>query len=171
MKSFPILNTEKLILRQLADGDAVEVFALRSDAQINKYLDRQPCHTLEDAIKFIGKIKSNNQPYWAITQKGNEKLVGTISLFNLIEEQRTCEIGYELLTEFQGKGIMRAAATTVIDYAIHTLGLKTVDAYTHKDNQSSANLLRKLDFKCISSVEQQNADLILFRLNSRKIDQ
>ena len=171
MKTFPTFTTERLTLRQLLDNDVQEIFLLRSDTLINKYLDRQPSKTLEDALEFIEKIKSNSLSYWAIAQKGNEKLVGTICLFDVSEELKKCEIGYELLTEYQGKGIMREAAKKIIEYSIQTLGLKTIDAYTHKDNQSSTNLLKELKFMSTPTVGEKSSNLILFRLNiSSKIN-
>ena len=166
LKTFPVLTTERLMLRQLSHSDVQEIFLLRSDILINKYLDRPPCKTLEDALEFIEKIKNNSLSYWAIEQKGNEKLVGTICLFDVSEELKKCEIGYELLTEYQGKGIMREAANKIIEYSNQTLGLKTIDAYTHKDNQSSINLLRELKFKTTDYVDERDSNLILFRRNS-----
>lgn len=166
LKTFPVLTTERLTLRQLAASDVQEIFILRSDTLINKYLGRQQSEALEDASEFIEKIKNNSLSYWAITQKDNDRLVGTICLFDISEELKKCEIGYELLTEHQGKGIMREAAKKILQYAIQKLGLKTIDAYTHKDNQSSNNLLKELNFKRTDSVDDTNSDLILFRLNS-----
>ena len=165
LKTFPILTTERLTLRQLSDSDVHEIFLLRSDTLINKYLERQPSKTLQDALEFIDKIKKNSLSYWAIAQKGNKKLVGTICLFDLSEELKKCEIGYELLTEYQGKGIMREAAKKIIEYSIQALGVKTIDAYTHKDNQSSTNLLKELKFMSTDSVDEKDSNLILFRLN------
>ena len=54
---FPTLTNERLILRQLSINDQQDVFSLRSDAEINKYLDREPSKNIEDALTFIGKIK------------------------------------------------------------------------------------------------------------------
>ena len=164
-RTFPILTTERLTLRQLSDNDVQEIFILRSDALINKYLDRNPSKTLEDALEFIKKIKNNSLSYWAIQQKGNKKLVGTICLFDISAELKKCEIGYELLTEYQGKGIMRETVKKIIEYSTQTLGLNTIDAYTHKDNQSSTNLLKELKFKSTDRIDETNSNLILFRLN------
>src|SRR5689334_18436681 len=83
---FPVLKTERLILRQLSIRDENEIFALRSDKQVNKYIDRTPSRTMEDARKFIDKIgevvRQNEGIYWAITFHQKDKLVGTICLFN-----------------------------------------------------------------------------------------
>lgn len=55
----PILTTERLTLRQLSIDDQQDIFALRSDPKINKFLDRQLCRTNEDAINFINRVNDN----------------------------------------------------------------------------------------------------------------
>src|SRR6185437_15822575 len=123
---FPTLATERLILRQLFESDVEEIFLLRSDPIINKYLDRQPSKTLEDSLAFIKNIRNNEVLYWAITLASREKLIGTICLFDISEELKKAEIGYELLSDYQGQGIMSEATKKIIDYAYHALGLKTI---------------------------------------------
>jgi ribosomal-protein-alanine N-acetyltransferase len=59
---------------------------------------------------------------------------------------------------------MIEAAKKIIEYASKTLGLKMIDAITHKDNQSSTTLLLKLDFKQLKKSNEENPNLILFRL-------
>ncbi len=54
--SFPILTTERLTLRQLVIADEQEIFTLRSDGEINKYLDRQVSNTVDDARNFIIRL-------------------------------------------------------------------------------------------------------------------
>ena len=166
LNTFPLLTTESLRLRQLLSTDAEEIFLLRSDTSVNQYLERQPTKTLEEAMEFIKKIKDNAYLYWAIGQKTNDKLIGTICLFDVSEELKKCEIGFELLTDQQGKGIMREAAMRIIEYAFQILELKTIEAYTHKDNCGSIKLLQKLKFISKDSNIDANSNLILFQLQS-----
>jgi ribosomal-protein-alanine N-acetyltransferase len=165
---FPTLTTERLTLRQLSEIDKQEIFDLRSDIHINKYLDRQPSKSLEDAINFINKIndhiKNGNAMYWAITITGNKNIVGTICLFNFSDEDDKGEIGYELLTKYQGQGIMKEAAEKIIEYGVQTIGLKKMEAFSHKDNQSSTKLLDKFNFKKSDDPDQENKDLFVFSL-------
>jgi ribosomal-protein-alanine N-acetyltransferase len=166
-KTFPILTTERLTLRQLSKSDSGEILQLRSNPEINKFLDRKPSKTLEDALSFIKSIIENESDellYWAIAKTGKEKLIGTICLFEFLNDPKKCEIGYELLTEYQGQGIMIEAAKKIIEYASKTLEIKMIDAITHKDNQSSNGLLLKLDFKQLENINKENPNLILFRL-------
>lgn len=169
---FPDLNTERLTLRQLSVNDQQDIFALRSDPEINRYLDRQPDQTIEDSLNFINKVTDNirnkNSLYWVITLKETGVLVGTICLFNFSSEKKSCEIGYELLTRFQGQGIMKEAIATVIDYAFQTLKFQYIVAYTHHENLSSGKLLTKFNFIRSSEVDEDNADLNVFTLTNLK---
>jgi len=165
---FPILTTERLTLRQLSIDDQLSIFALRSDKEINKYLDRQASRTIEDAVNFINNIndniKKNNSIYWVITLTKTKTFVGTICLFDFSDEKSSCEIGYELLTKFQGQGIMKEAAEKVIDYAFQTLKFQKIVACTHNDNQNSTKLLTKCNFIKSIEADKENLDFSTFSL-------
>ena len=170
---FPILTTERLTLRQLTRNDEQEIFILRSDSEINKYLDRQLSNTVEDARNFINKvnenINKNDSLYWAITLSDKDKLIGTICLFGFSDDNYKCEIGYELLTNFQGQGIMREAVEKVIDFALNNIKVKRIEASLHRDNQSSVKLLEKFSFRNSNEPDKTNSELICFHLtNSRE---
>jgi [ribosomal protein S5]-alanine N-acetyltransferase len=167
---FPILTTERLTLRQLSTDDQQNIFALRSDPEINKYLGREPSKTIEDAINFISKvnenIQKNNSIYWVITLTNTKTFVGTICLFDFINEKDSCEIGYELMTKFQGQGIMKEATEKVIVYAFQTLEYQKIVALTHNGNQNSTKLLAKFNFLKSIEIDKENPDLNIFTLTN-----
>ena len=162
---FPVLKTERLTLRQLSVNDDKEIFALRSDKQVNKYLDREPSHTIEDARKFIDKIaevvRQNQGIYWAITLTNNDNLIGTICLFNFSNENNQAEIGYELLPAFQGQGIMQEATSKVIAFGFDVIGLKAIEAYTHLENKNSSKLLEKFNFRKQENMDSNSNDMFV----------
>lgn len=165
---FPVLTSDRLTLRQLSIHDQQDIFALRSDPEINKFLDRQPAKTIEDALDFINKItdniKDNNAIYWVVTLTETKVFVGTIGLFNFSKEKNCCEIGYELLTKFQGQGIMTEAIQLVIDYVFQTLNFRSITAFTHHGNQHSARLLTRFKFIKSSEPDKENPELDIFTL-------
>ena len=165
-KPFPVLKTERLTLRQLLSSDANEIFALRSDPNVNKYLDREPGKSMDDAKTFIQiineNIQRNDSIYWAITLSNKDKLIGTICLFNFLDDNKLAEIGYELLPGYQGLGIMQEATSKVIDFGIQHIGLNSIKAYTHSENQRSTRLLEKFNFK--KENDPAEGDLMLFQL-------
>ena len=170
LSTFPALTTERLILRQPIERDAQQIFLLRSDTLVNRYLDRQLSGTVEEALSFIRNVnenfKNNSGLYWAISQTKDEKLIGTICLFDFSDELKKCEIGYELLPSYHGQGLMNEALKKVIEYTFQTLGLETIDAFTHKDNQRSAKLLLKLGFEKTAAIDELNPNLVGFRLSN-----
>ena len=148
--SCPQLITDRLLLRQLCDADAHDIQMIRSDEQVNKFLGRTACDSLDDAKKFIAKIEkgiSNKESlYWVITLKGNEKLIGIICLWNFEAGKMKAEMGFELFPAYQGKGIMTEALSEVLSFGFKELKLKTITALTHPGNRPSIKLLQKAGF-------------------------
>jgi [ribosomal protein S5]-alanine N-acetyltransferase len=167
---FPILTTERLTLRQLLINDEEEIFILRSDSEINKYLDRPLSNTMDDARNFINKVNENIHKnislYWAITLSDSNTFVGTICLYGFSNENDNCKIGYELLTNFQGQGIMKEAVEKVIDYAFHTIKVQKMEACLHRDNLRSINLLEKLLFIHSNKPDETTPELICYHLTN-----
>ncbi|MBC8048036.1 MAG: GNAT family N-acetyltransferase [Fimbriimonadaceae bacterium] len=148
---FPIVETERLILRQLQADDAGAIYSLRSDERVNEFIDRPKTTTILQAEKFIDKINTainnNESLYWAIILKEKNVLIGTICLWNISKENYTAEIGYELNPHYQGKGYMQEALSKVIEFGFSIMQLQTIEAYTHAQNNRSAKLLEKNNFK------------------------
>jgi ribosomal-protein-alanine N-acetyltransferase len=167
---FPNLITERLTLRQISINDQQDIFTLRSDPEVNRYLDRQPTKTIEDAINFINKvtdnIKNNNSIYWVITLTKTRAFAGTICVFNFSNEESSCEIGYELMTKFQGQGIMKEAIELVIDYVFRTLKFQNIVAFTHHNNQNSTKILTKFNFIKSLETDKENPDVDIFTLTN-----
>ncbi len=168
---FPILTTKRLTLRQLVTNDEQAIFTLRSDTEVNKFLGRKMANSLDDARQFINTVNENIEKnislYWAITFSGKTELVGTICLFCFSDENDKCEIGYELLTNFQRQGIMQEAVAEVIDYAFNTIGVQKIEAFFHRDNQLSIKLLEKFSFRSSNEPGETDTDLIGYYLKSQ----
>lgn len=148
---FPSLTTPRLILRQLTPADAPAIAVLRSDEQVNRYLSRERCVSLEDAAAFIEKINrgiaQGEWLYWAICWRGQPELLGTICLWQFSADRSTAEIGYELHPRHQGQGVMDEALKRVVAFGIEDLGLAALEAFTHRDNAASAQLLLRNRFE------------------------
>ena len=91
-------------------------------------------------------------------------MVGTSCVFSFSDENNKCEIGYELLTNFQGQGIMQEAVKKVIDYAFNTIKVQKIEAFFHRDNQGSIKLLEKCSFRDSNEPDKAYPDLICYHL-------
>jgi ribosomal-protein-alanine N-acetyltransferase len=149
--SFPVLTTDRMILRELQLTDDKESFLLRADAKVNKYLEGYAHTSIEQTQVFIRKIR-NNKPgndgvYWVMTLKANHQFIGTICLWNVSKEENKAEIGYTLHPDFHGQGYMYEALHKVLDFGFNQMKLSSIEAYTHRENEPSAKLLLKSNFK------------------------
>jgi len=154
---FPTITTQRLVLRQLQDDDVHELFALRTDERVNRFLNRPLPKSLNDVREFIAivnQITHNNEGlYWVITRKNEDKLLGTIGLRNFEPELRQAEIGYELHPDYQGQGFMHEAITHVLAYGFGRLGLQAIKADTDPGNLRSIQILEKHGFLKINGLE------------------
>ncbi|MFV8379643.1 GNAT family N-acetyltransferase [Flavobacterium sp. LB3R33] len=147
---FPNLETERLLLRRVDSNDIKEIFALRSNPETMKYIPRPLVKTDEDALEHIAmidsKIDSNEGINWAITLKDNSKLIGIIGHYRIKPEHYRAEIGYMLLPEYHGKGIVSEAVKEAIKYGFQVMKLHSLEAIIDPDNHASAKVLEKNGF-------------------------
>jgi ribosomal-protein-alanine N-acetyltransferase len=147
---FPVLETERLTLRALNLDDAKAIFGLRTNKDVNEFIDRKKPNNLSEARAFIDRIskltETNKGIFWVIESKSNHQLIGTIGLRNFEDEEDYAEIGYELDPNYQQKGFMSEAFKEVIDFGFTEMELKNIEAFTHKNNMDSIALLEKQRF-------------------------
>ncbi|QMU30915.1 GNAT family N-acetyltransferase [Adhaeribacter radiodurans] len=156
---FPEIKTDRLLLRKLKYSDWKEISFLRSDETVNQYVDRPSAESQEEANNFIKRINENvdlhRSFYWCISQLGNNEMIGSICLWNISEDRKTAEVGYDLHPHFQGCGIMSEALISILHYGFNNLNLEKIEAFTHRNNESSRRLLLKNNFVL---VEYRNDD-------------
>jgi ribosomal-protein-alanine N-acetyltransferase len=147
----PVIYTERLVLRALKKSDAKKIVELRSDEQVNRYLNRAPKINKAEATIFIKNIQNGNKDnewfYWAIALKNEDELIGTICLWNFNAEKSQADTGYELHPAWQGKGLMREALAAVIAFGFNDLKLRQIEAITNRYNSPSLALLANTGFK------------------------
>ena len=88
---FPEISTGRLLLRRMTKDDAGEIFFLRSNEDVMKYVDRPRALSMKDAEDFLDHINEslviNDGITWGITIKGNpEKLIGYIGYWRMKKE-------------------------------------------------------------------------------------
>ncbi|WP_316634609.1 GNAT family N-acetyltransferase [uncultured Flavobacterium sp.] len=147
---FPTIETERLLLRRVTNDDVNEVFELRSNPETMKYIPRPLVKNTEDALELIDsiedKIVTNIGINWGITLKDNPKLLGIIGYYRMQPENYRAEIGYILLPEFQGKGIISEAVNQLIKYGFEDLKLHSIEAIIDPENFGSERVLQKCGF-------------------------
>ena len=149
-EKFPVLETERLCLRQLTMQDTPLLFELRTNELTNRFTDRPKLNTMQEATEkmktILDMVEKRDGIAWAIDLKESNKQIGEISFWRITKEHYRAEIGYSLLPDFWEKGYMTEAARCAIDYGFSMLNFHSIEANVNPNNLASIKLLEKLKF-------------------------
>lgn len=147
---FKNLESKRLLLRRIIETDVDEIFELRSNPETMKFIPRPLAKTKEDALvhfKTIDEnIENNKGINWAITLKGNPKLIGIIGHYRIQPENHRCEIGYMILPQYNGQGIVSEAIKMILEYGFNDLQMHSIEAVIDPENKASERVLQKNGF-------------------------
>ncbi|MEO8393135.1 MAG: GNAT family protein [Chloroflexota bacterium] len=149
---FPVLTTERLQLRQLQASDAEALFAIKSNPDVTEHYGQEPHQALSDSLGWIERLGIA----WCVTLKGEDRLIGVVTLWNLDPGYHCGELGYELHPAYEKRGIMTEAVTAVLTFGFTELGLHRIEATPFADNPPSKNLLVKLGFAHEGTLRQRH---------------
>ena len=77
------------------------------------------------------------------------------------------EIGFELLPENHGKGIMQEVIPRVVQFGVEEMKLETIEAELSPRNLKSVRLLEKNNFT-LAAVNEENPDSVVYALKRTK---
>lgn len=141
-----MLETERLILRPMNEADADLVFAMRSDADVMRFI-RAPQKKRSEAQGWINLVSSRWETekigFCAIVEKASGKFIGWCGLWRLQETKET-EVGYALFKEFWGKGFAVEAAEAFLHYGFNDLNLEKIVAVANPKNAPSRRVMERL---------------------------
>ncbi|MBS4176505.1 GNAT family N-acetyltransferase [Lederbergia citrea] len=148
--TFPVLETSRLVLRNIVKGDAHSILRYLSDKEVMKYYGLEPYKTINDALDEISWYQSilNEKTgiRWGITIKGEDEVIGSCGFLKMIPQHYRTEIGYELNKSYWGQGIASEAMEAVIRYGFEHLKLQRIEALIEPPNIPSYKLAEKQGF-------------------------
>ncbi|PHA02552.1 GNAT family N-acetyltransferase [Bacillus pseudomycoides] len=148
---FPIIETERLILRELIEDDAQGILNCFSNEDVLRHYGQNPLTDIEQVKNIIRNFSNNYKEKrgikWGIERKETEEMIGTIGFHDWSSEHKRAEIAYALLPEHWGKGYATEAVLKVISYGFHELELTRIGAVVFTENKASNVLLEKLGFQ------------------------
>lgn len=146
------LSSNRLILRQAIAADASDIYAYRSDSEINQFLSSEPKSVAETEQFITNSAKELDEPgTWfqiAIVFRETNKVIGDIGLHFIDSEPHVqVEIGYTLSKTHQKQGIASEALREVIQFLFSNLKKHRITASVDPINEPSLRLLERLGFR------------------------
>ena len=147
---FPTIKTERLLLRQFSDSDLENVFNGLSHPEIIKYygVSFQTLEATKEQMVFFADLEKNETGIWfAVCSADNKTFYGAGGLNNLSKEHKKAEIGFWLISDFWGQGIMKEAMLLICNYGFDNLELHRIEGFVESENKNCKNAMSKLDFQ------------------------
>lgn len=176
---FPIVETKNLTLRRMTPEDTEDIYQMRKDPRMIEFTDSKLDVNREETNSYLEKINRGVDEgkwiIWAIEHKSSKKVIGSISIWNMDSEQKSAELGYGIIPEYQNKGFMKEALASVVEYGFEVMNLNTLDAYTEEKNINSIKLLETCKFVEVNKVDDKGLyseriyHLIVFRLKNNRV--
>ncbi len=149
MATFPTLKTERLLFRQFNDNDLENVFQGLSHPKVIPYYGvsfKTKEETQEQMTWFADLEKNNKGIWWAICSLDNQIFYGAGGLNDMDLQHKKAEIGFWLLPQHWGNGIMKEGMNVITNFAFEKLKLKRIEGFVDHRNQNCKKAMSKLDF-------------------------
>jgi ribosomal-protein-alanine N-acetyltransferase len=145
---FPTLRTARLVLRRIELDDVDVVFRLNADPDVTRYFGRAPYRERAEAEKKVrddlAALERGDAICWGLEKDG--ALVGSARFWRWNQTHRLAELGYDLLPEAWGQGLMPEALRPILAYGFEVLQLHRAEANLDPANLASVRVLEKLGF-------------------------
>lgn len=156
------LETERLVLRQLKESDAEEVYKnWTSDDDVSKYMRWSTHKNVEETREWLREeeknYKNNDYYTWGIELKEIGELIGSIGAFYREEDDRY-EIGYGIGKKHWRKGYTTESLKKVMNYLINDVGIKRFKCVHAKLNPASGAVMQKVGFKYVKDDYYESFD-------------
>lgn len=150
LHDFPTLHTERLTLRELRDDDVPAAFRLFSDPEAMRFIGKPPHAGHDETLAFVRRnqllFPAEEGVGWAMSLRGAGHFIGYAAHWRLMKQHLRSEIGYQMLKEHWGKGLMTEALRAILGFGFERMGLNSVEAQIDPANTRSRKTLERLGF-------------------------
>ena len=146
---FPEINTERLILREINQGDVESIYKILSNTEVIKHDSFELFTNIEqaeDMIKwFSDQYEQKKAIFWGICLKNEVEIIGFCRSKIEIPKVRA-DLGYGLSREYWNMGIMTETVGLLIDFTFNTIDVNRIEATVATENYASIRVLEKCGF-------------------------
>ena len=148
----PIIQTERLILRQWREEDLKPFATLNADIRVMEYFPSILSLEESDLMmkRMQAKIEKRGWGFWAVSLTADEKFIGFIGMNDVDQVSLPAhftpavEVGWRLAYPFWGKGYATEGALACLKYGFETLSLEEIVSFTAVQNMRSRAVMERI---------------------------
>ena len=174
-----MLETDRLILRDLQESDLPALIVLNQDSEVMQYFPK-PYSQAESLRLYQGiqdEVKAYGYSLLAVEEKSSQEFIGLVGLHHsdlrIFAGKEAVEIGWRLRKEFWNRGYATEAAQACLDFAFQQAGLSEVYSFTSLLNLPSQKVMQKLGMEFVKEFDNEKVPAdsplhrhVLYRIES-----
>jgi len=149
-KTFPTFDLGDIVLREKQETDVENFFNYYSKPEVNQFILCEIPQSLDEAKRELlywrGIFYQNDGAYFAIADKKDNRMIGSIGVTGYNSYQKRIEISYDLDSTHWRRGISTKALARIVHYAFEEWHVNRIEASVSTYNIASKNLLLKCGF-------------------------
>lgn len=161
-----ILETGRLILRELNTADAENLYRLNQNPEVIKYTGNAAFHSINEAKSFLenySDYQKHGYGRWEVIKKGTYNFIGWCGLkYGEIENET--DIGFRFFACEWNKGYATESAAACLKYGMQELNLHRIIGRAMKENISSINVLQKIGLKYEKDTLLDGKEAVLYKI-------
>ena len=164
----PIVETPRLILREMTPDDAYFFYALNQNYEVIKYTGDRPFENLATARRFLenyDQYKKYGYGRWAVILRETGEWLGWCGL-KYEEEFMHTDIGYRFFQKHWGKGYATESAKASLEYGFGKLGIERIVGRAMKANVPSIRIFKKLGMTFVKDIECDCMPAVLYEVSA-----
>jgi RimJ/RimL family protein N-acetyltransferase len=149
-QALPTLDGERVRLRSFRDGDGAALYTIYSDPEVMRYWSYPAWTENAQADAYLSRVRdavvSEGVLAWAIANRDDDLLIGTMTVLHIDSANARAEIGYALASSHWGRGYAQEALRIALAFAFDAMQLRRIEADVDPRNQASCRLLERIGF-------------------------
>jgi len=136
-------------MRQFTETDLENVFKGLSHPKVIQYygVNFTTLEATKKQMAWFAELEKNGTGiWWAICSIDNTRFYGAGGLYYLSKAHKKAEIGFWLLPEFWGKGMMTEIIPLIVNYGFYHMGLHRIEGLVESENLNCKKAMSKLNF-------------------------
>ena len=169
-----LIETKRLLLREITVDDKEEMFALHSNPDVQKYTGDPVVESIDvmeqEILKRVNGYVKYGYGRWATFLKNDGQFIGWAGLAYLPEFD-AIDLGYRFLPEYWTKGFATEASHAILDYGFNKLELKRIIAIAMKENKASIRVMQKVGmvFEKFAPYEPGGEDVVWYGCDKKHL--
>jgi RimJ/RimL family protein N-acetyltransferase len=162
-----ILQTERLLLREMTEADAAHLVRLSQNPNVTKYLPDLPLAGVEEAVRLLQAVVFPQYAHrigrWAAIRTDTGEFIGWCGL-KYYADVNEYDLGYRYFEEHWGRGYATEAARAVLRYGIERLRGARIVGKAMVGNAGSRRVLEKVGLAFEAYVVEDCGEVAVYAL-------